>query len=204
MQISNKTVSIIWILVFLIACSSNKNENNNSDNNSDTLTDFNTGNYSLNEQPVKTIVDFLKWYRVSQSKIGRGMVNNATNETWDSTKFYSVNFEATEKYLLNLKSSGFISEKYIDKWRNYFKKCDQDFKANPSNDGPPDGFDYDLVMLSQEEEQPLKTIENAKVISQSILNNNATIKMYFPSGDKYIYRLTKSVGKWEIDDIERL
>lgn len=171
-------------------------------NNNATITNNQTDNYSLDKQPAKTIIDFLKWYRINQDIQG-GLVNNADGKTLDSTKFFSVNFEGTEKYLSQLKSTGFISEKYLDKWREYFKKCEDDFKKNRYNEPPIEGFDYDFIMLSQEFDEDLKNVEKSKIVSQSILNDNAIIKIYFPNGNKLIYKLTKHADKWIIDDIAR-
>jgi hypothetical protein len=190
---------IICILAILTACSSNEKKNTPSD----TSTNIPADNFALDEQPAKTIIDFLKWYRDNENKVGGGWVNNASNETYDSTKFYSVNFEATEKYLTELKLTGFISDKYIDKWREYFKKCDKDFKDNPSNDGPPEGFEYDLIMLSQETEENLKHLEKTQVVESKITDNTALLNLHFINGDNMQYKLTKDNDKWLIDDIER-
>ena len=161
-----------------------------------------TANYPLTEQPVKTIVDFLKWYR-DHPDVQQPMVNNSTNEPFDSTKFYSVNFDATEKYLKALTASGFISDVYVAKWRRHFKKLDDNFKKNPSNEGPPDGFDYDLVMLSQEYDEDLKNVEKSTVASQTVSGDHAVIKMNFTNGGGLTYTLSKqSSGNWLIDDIE--
>ena len=194
---------IICILTILTACSSNKQDQKNTANSSDALVNGQADNYSLDEQPIKTIIDFLKCYRDNEGKVGGGWVNNSTNETYDSTKYYSVNFVATEKYLADLKATGFISDLYLEKWREYFKRCEQDFKANPSNDGPPEGFEYDFIMLSQETEENLKHLEKTQVVECKITDNTAFINLHFINGDNMQYKLTKDNDKWLIDDIER-
>src|ERR1035437_9904288 len=84
----------------------------------------------------RTVLSFLKWYKNNYENIYKiETVNNIpSSSNYDSTKFYSVNFEGTENYLKYMKSSGYISDKYLDYWRAYFKKCDDDFKKNPVND----------------------------------------------------------------------
>lgn len=49
------------------------------------------------------------------------LVTNNGNETPEPDKPYSVNFSETEKYIAALKASGFISEKYVENTRAYFK-----------------------------------------------------------------------------------
>ena len=61
----------------------------------------------LTKEPVKTVVDFLKWYRENYEKISKiQMVNMPPLEDHDSV--YTVNFDKIEEYLTFLKTSGFI------------------------------------------------------------------------------------------------
>lgn len=191
----------IFTFTILSACSSNNNGQNEVSITSDTETHVQSNKNSLDSQPAKTIIDFLKWYR-DHMEIQIGLVSNSNDEIYDSTKFYTVDFEATENYLSILKSTGYISDKYIDKWRKYFEKCDISFKENPSNDGPPEGFEHDFIMLSQEYEEDLINVEKSKIIFQSVFEENATIKLNFPNGSNLTYKLTRHGEDWKIDDIE--
>lgn len=49
------------------------------------------------------------------------LVTNNGNAAPEPDKPYSVNFSETEKYIAALKASGFISEKYVENTRAYFK-----------------------------------------------------------------------------------
>ena len=66
-----------------------------------------------------------------------------------------------------MKSSGFVSDGYLDVFRDYFKQADEAFRKDPINEGPPPGFDYDIVLLTQE---PDLVIEkgNAVTIEKNI------------------------------------
>ncbi|MBB6005282.1 hypothetical protein [Arcicella rosea] len=159
--------------------------------------------FTIYQQPTKTIIDFLKWYRNNLGIQGNLLKTNP-NLPKDTVAYYSVNFLETEKYLSKLQSTGFISDKYINKWRVYFKKCEQNLKENPQpNDGPADGFDFDFIMLGQEYNDDLDIIEKAKIKSLIISNKNAIIKLYFSFGNEIIYNLTQYGDKWQIDDITR-
>lgn len=128
------------------------------------------------------------------------MVNNSFSE--DSTKPYSVNFDATDKYLAELAKSGFISDVYVASMRDYFKKCDKHFTEALQYTDPPDGFDFDLIMWSQEYDEALANIDKTKVISQSVSANHATVNLGFPGGGSLIYELSSQGDKWLIDKIE--
>jgi hypothetical protein len=102
---------------------------------------------SQNQEPARTVVNFLEWYRIQQGRLNEiPMVNKVGRQNEPIN--YSVNFKQTERYLLELKRSGFISDRYIRGLRTYFKECDKNLKKNPIDDGPPDGFEFDLVMWS--------------------------------------------------------
>jgi hypothetical protein len=131
------------------------------------------------------------------------VVNNANEEVYDSTKFYSVNFEATEKYLRGLKESGYVSKEYLNYWRKYFKQAEEQFKANPQNDGPPEGFEYDFVLLSQDVDKDLANTNKAKVVSNVIQNSKATVVLQMASGQKLRYFLSKQAHSWQIDKVEQ-
>ena len=177
-----KNSYLLYFLLVFISCSSNK---------------------TATKQPSSTVIVFLKWYRTNVKSINDiNLVNNNGSATVDSTKSYSVDFSATEKYLAALKKSEFISDKYITKWREHFKQCDEDFKANPQFDGPPEAFDFDLVMCSQEYDEDLANIDKAKVIKQETENNSSDVIIEFPSTMKLEYHLSSNNGKWEIDGIQ--
>jgi len=151
----------------------------------------------------QVIVNFLIWYKNNESKLSKiQLVNNASGLSYDSTKFYSVNFDETEKYLSAFNASGFVSIDYLNYWRDYFKKADVDFKKNPENDGPPANFDYDLVMRSQDTEEDLKNADKTKIAETQFTNNTAITKAKLFSGHTLNFTLTKQQSGWKIDKIE--
>ncbi len=196
-----KLFVLILSTFFIIACNQEGKEKKVTINNIDSNKINETKNFSFEKEPAKTIMNFLKWYK-SNYNIQSELVNNASNETWDSLKYYSVNFKATEIYLNKLKSTGFISDKYINKWRSYFVKSEKDFKENPSNDGPPRGFEYDFILLIQEYDDCLNDINQLNIISLSQNSDYAIMKIAFPTGNYLTYVLSKYDDKWKIDDIK--
>ena len=158
-------------------------------------------NSDSSKSPGKVVFEFLKWYKNNYRKIiANEMVNNLPNtKCYDSTKYYSVNFAATEKYLNYMKSSGYISDKYLNYWREYFKKCEVKFKQNPMNDMPPDGFDYDFVYLSQEISD--YNLDNVEINKEIRANNSANVIVTIDKAFTYEYKLTFDGTNWLIDSL---
>ena len=74
---------------------------------------------------VKTIRGFLKWYKANYKKSSAFRLVGT-----DKSGYYFVDKKVCEKYLKHLKSSGFISDTYLQLWRNYFSEMNQNFKDN--------------------------------------------------------------------------
>jgi|GEM_PF-2021402 hypothetical protein len=158
-------------------------------------------NISLDTLPVNRVMDFLQWYAIHLPALNKiEMVNTAANG--DSTKFYSVNFPGTEKYLSEMSSSGFVSNVYLDSQRAYFKRCNDSLLKNTQNDGPPYGFDYDLVMFSQEYDEDLAHLEKARIKFQEVKGNTATLTLTFSTKQQLQFSLKKKGGKWMIEKID--
>lgn len=151
------------------------------------------------DEAQKTVIDFLNWYKNHYDSLGKFiLVRNSDFVEPDSTKLYSVNFIETEKYLSALKSSGFISEQYLENQRKYFLSCDSNFNVNPEYDGPPDGFDYDFIMQSQDYEDDLNYPEMYKIFSSKIENDSAEIIFDTPDKARRKYYLKKENSVWKI------
>ena len=143
---------------------------------------------------IQTIKNFLNWYEANYKQANSfDLVNQG-----DSV-FYSVNFDQTEKYLSFLKSSGFVSDTYLNNFRNHFNKAEENFKAHPVNDGPPEGFDYDIVILTQEPELVFEKKNNPTIITSKFDNNSATLTLDI--GMELIFKLSYESGGWKIDEI---
>ncbi|MFL5764971.1 MAG: hypothetical protein ACJ77K_13590 [Bacteroidia bacterium] len=155
---------------------------------------------SLEEQPARTVIEMIEWYAKHQDVRGC-LVLNSCSDIWDSTKYYAVNFEATEMYLNSLKESGFFSEKYVENWRTYFKKANNDFKKDPQNDGPPEGFDYDFIMQGQDYETELENPRKATVKECTGDEHHKIVTLDFHTGCVMNYELSNIDGKWKIDRI---
>jgi hypothetical protein len=185
--------SILFLFSLFFACSRPTGKVN-----SETSNDIVSG---VEASPESTIFNFLKWYDVHRYNLLDDLVLYNSSETRDTSKFYAVNFTATEKYLATLTETKMVSTKYADKWREYFKKCEQHFKEHPSNEGPPEGFDYDFILFSQED-PGLKELNKTKMELVKKEGNSVQLLIHFPSNYHYKYQLSLDGKHWIIDDIE--
>jgi hypothetical protein len=157
-----------------------------------------------NQEPAHTVVNFLAWYRVQQVRLSNiPMVNKPGMQ--NATKYYSINVKQTERYLSELKRSGFISDRYIRRWRAYFQECSENLKNNPQDDGPPDGLEFDLVMWSNSDyEEELSALDKIEIVDSHQNSRDASVVVKFLGGRKLRYTLAKERSTWKITQIENL
>ena len=142
-------------------------------------------------QPIK---GFLRWYRANYNK-----ANDFSWTITDQTGNYAVDHVACEQYLKYLQSSGYISNTYIKEWRKFFKSKAQYFKEFPQSEGPPYGFDLDLVLITQEPELILDHLDKLKFKIKSRTAKTAIVEVV---GEfSYEFELSLVQGKWKIDYI---
>ena len=147
------------------------------------------------QDPLQTVKDFLNWYGVHYKEATSfGLVNQGNGAN------YSVNFEETEKFLAYMKSSGLVSDAYLNNFRSYFKEAEESFIKDPINEGPPPGFDFDIVLLTQEPELVIEKGKNPTVIFSSIKDDVATLNLDVDM--KLQFTLTRENGNWKIDAIQ--
>jgi len=158
--------------------------------------------------PEETVHAFVKWYGNNWKKLEKAESNTINMGALELKKnqeppFYTIDFKGVEIYISTLSQTGFFSEKYFEALRAWFKEADENFKSNPQNDGPPEGFQYDRFFLTQEDFlQDIKNIDNIKITGKLLKKNNADVHMHFPHCDMtYRYCLSYKKGKWQIDSI---
>jgi hypothetical protein len=156
---------------------------------------------AFNKQPAGTIMHFLQWYRTNVQQIKKiELVSHSADP--DSSMYYVVNAEGAEQYLDALQKSGFVTDNYIAKWREYFKKCNDNLRKSPQTEMPVKGLDFDLVMLSGDYQEDLARVERSTVEWQNVSNDVGSITVSLPSAGRLKYKITKQDGKWLIDDIK--
>ncbi|WP_018619528.1 hypothetical protein [Spirosoma luteum] len=146
------------------------------------------------QQARQTVVRFLTWYKNHMHEANQiSLVNQAAG------KPYSVNLKNGERYLRYLKSSQLLTDAYLNQWRTFFKERQAGFRQSPQSEGPPTGFDYDLVMLNQDVDMQFAALKSLKMGKVVISNNKATVG--FTLLNTYEFRLVRQNGRWLINEI---
>ncbi|GAB3547207.1 hypothetical protein [Spirosoma fluminis] len=148
-------------------------------------------------QAAQSVVAFLQWYKKNLGAVSRiDLVNQ------DEVRGYSVNFKNSEQYLAYLKKSNGLTERYLNDWRTYFKERDAGFRLARQNEGPPTGFDYDLVMLNQDVDEQMDSLNRLTINDVAIAKNQATVTCTLFI--TYEFRLVRRNNRWLIDEILNL
>lgn len=201
MKLQKQLTICIWFA--LAACSSADNNKLTGIGSNYAVNATPPSDEAFNKQPAANILNFLRWYRANSQQLKKiELVTHSTNP--DSANYYVVNAAGTEKYLDELKKSGFVSDKYIAWWRAYFNMVNEKLKKAPQTAAPVNGLDFDFVMLSKDCEEDLKRIEKSTVDYQKIANDEGSITVGLPTVGRLKYWISKQDGKWMIDDIKDL
>ncbi|MBL4577076.1 MAG: hypothetical protein JKX74_01310 [Flavobacteriales bacterium] len=192
-----KSIIILTItFISLWGCSTSSDQADKAQASIDTVLYDNR----LPEQPTKTVINFLTWYKDNYESISSIQLIIWGND--DTTIPYSVDTIGTKEYLDYFNKSGFVSDKYIRDWTDYFSERQQYFEENLEYDGPPSGFEFDFVLLTQEYDKTLAAIDNPKLINIEIKESRAIVKIDIMK--RLSFTLTKSTDRWLIDHIDNL
>ncbi|HRD08743.1 MAG TPA: hypothetical protein PK037_14285, partial [Saprospiraceae bacterium] len=83
--------------------------------------------------------------------------------------------------------------------QEYFTSKAVYWESSPQNEGPPEGFDYDLVLLTQE---PELFYEDPKKLSFDVVEMEKDFAVITTTADWPLYfEMTKRKGIWMIDYI---
>ena len=149
------------------------------------------------QSPISTIKAFLDWYGKNYKSLYRFNVTYT-----DTLGNYRVNIPDCTRYFNSLTTSGFISQEYVRLWSDYCVSQDQKFVITPQNEGPPEGFDIDLVLLTQEPEEVTKQYNNFSYVISKTDASTSTILVDTRWPDwVYVFELSKINERWYIDYI---
>ncbi len=154
--------------------------------------------------PEKTVRAFLAWYTSHQATLPAGFVDHADGQ--DTTKNYSVNVESTEAWVAEVRLSGVVSAAYLRHWRAYFHQYADTLRLHKQHDGPPAGFDYDFLMLSQEPQEKVAELKAGTFTTQILAPRQATVTVLGPQHDGWRegmeFKLSQTPSaKWLIDEM---
>lgn len=156
------------------------------------------------ESPVTFLRLFFKWYKTKFDYLDH-QIHPVDVGIHDNSP-YKINFKETEKYLATLRSSGFFSDNYINRYRDHFNKIELTLKKTKQNDGPVDGLDFDPIVHSQEPEAILEDLNKIQLSILKSEGNKVTVKVktQFDVDTNSLYYITKNGDKYQIDKIDFL
>jgi len=193
-----KTVALLTIVIGFLTFSVMKSVSSKANNETVLYVAKNVAPNVVS--PESTIIAFLKWYKYNEERLRQ--IQLLTGGLKDTTTFYSVNFKATEKYLSELKKSGFLSDRFLEDLRTHFIQANEYLKQHPQHDGPAPGFEADLIMKSQDYMDVFENLDNVKVLDKNMNGNKAYLKLMFAGYYKTKYYLAMHRNKWLIDKIQ--
>lgn len=104
---------------------------------------------------VSDAKQFLLWYKDNFTEINK--VENSLVRT-QNVEYYRVDFNKSDQFLTLLKSSGYVSDVFLKKLKEYINNSEQNLQKIKQKDGPPEGFDFNLILLTQEYASLLENI----------------------------------------------
>ena len=149
----------------------------------------------VTETPEHTVRSFLYWYRKNIKRLNSIQL---VEQTQAPAKPYSVNKNNVAIYISELRKSGFFGEKFLASVEYYISICDANLLKIKQTEGPPEGFDMDMVLLMQDYENDFLHLDKAK----SVYLTKTKVKLTFASENFLVFRLAQTKGKWFIQSIE--
>lgn len=146
---------------------------------------------------TQTVIAFLTWYKAHIGTVSQIQLVNQ-----EAGKPYSVNLKNGEQYLAYLRTSNLLTESYLNEWRLFFHQRNEGFQANPEVEGPPTGFDYDLVLLNQDVDMQLDSLKSLKIEKVTVARPQARVQ--FSLLGVYEFRLVRHNNRWLINEILNL
>jgi hypothetical protein len=146
---------------------------------------------------ARAVLNLLSWYKNHIDSASRIILVDQK-----PGKPYSVNFKNGEKYLAYLRSSHLLTDRFLNEWRIYFRERQQGFELTHQNEGPPTGFEYDLVLLSQDVDMQLKSLKKLKITKVTVQKDRASVE--FDLLENYECKLIRKNGIWLINEILNL
>ncbi len=146
---------------------------------------------------ARSVVKLLNWYKNHIDSVSRIILVDQK-----PGKPYAVNFKNGEKYLAYLRSSHLLTNTFLNEWRIYFRQRQQGFQLTQQNEGPPTGFEYDFVLLSQEVDLQLQSLNKLKITKVTVRKDRASVE--FDLLASYECKLVRTNGVWLINEILNL
>lgn len=180
------------------------------DNHSDKKYMFSQNNYMFlsgssgdahyhDMEEASVVKNYLIWYGKKHDEIWK---LNMLLETGKDREYYQVNMEAYNELAKILRTSGFVSEKYITQWHNYFKEADAYYTENHIGADASEYFNYDIFLNSIEinaAEDLLNEYITITKVSRISPDRTVVTACFDFDHTELTFELSLHDGKWLID-----
>ena len=161
----NRIKIVFLVIIILVSCTESNHKN----------TETRIDNTSVDNMiHIDKIKYFFEWYKDNFDTLSKIQLVHLVMT--DSNLIYRVNFDNTVRYINILMESNLFSKGFLNKKQLYFKEMDKNLLKVKQNDGPPAGFEYDLLLYTQEPHIYLNNYNsvNYKYISPNkiVVNND--------------------------------
>ncbi|TVT38338.1 hypothetical protein FNT36_19255 [Hymenobacter setariae] len=196
---------LLFVLVYLAGCSTDDAAKHPIASVASTnLPTAATQSVPAANSPEQAVRDYLNWYSANYNKLPTNFIKTVGGN--DTLGYYAVNSQVTENWLAAVQKSNLVSATFLQNWRSYFKQYADTLRLHPQNDGPPSGFDYDFLMLSQEADTKLTELQAGTFTTKLLNPARAVVAALGPQHDGWregmTFTLAKSAaGKWQIDAV---
>ena len=124
----------------------------------------------------------------------------------DTTHVYAVDFQAVDRYVRLLQSSGTVSPTYLQAHRRYFQNCADSLRAHPQTDGLIEGLNFDRVLYTQAGDIQTQLVLNSKPTRVTVGADTAQVVYRFSEkqmseGPNLAFSLAVEQGRWMITAI---
>lgn len=161
-----------------------------------------------NNSQIGKVKSFLKWYRDHEDNLySFNTIKGGPQNENETPVDYYVDFNQLEKEINFLQNSGLFSQKFLSVYKQNYVEGEEYFKKNPTDDGPPHGFDYDYFFRTQDDYQSdLKNIEAIQFTINQTDPKLSNVTFHLKNcGMTYQYTLIKdNTNQWLIDSIQNI
>jgi hypothetical protein len=145
-----------------------------------------------------TIHGFYQWYDHNIKDRSKDV-----DFTKVSGKHLVLDFPLLEKYLSNIKSSGFVSDDFLENDRTYYRACEKIWKTEEYEDAPQTGMDADKYFCAQDYELDYWVKSPVRVtIGDTDVATATLYGQYVGDLKEMNFELKKENGKWLLTNIE--
>ncbi|MET4074394.1 hypothetical protein ABIB44_001638 [Hymenobacter sp. UYCo722] len=157
------------------------------------------------QAPAATVRAFLTWYLQHQSPLNSLPVVPAAIDA-DTTRVYAVDFQAVDRYVRLLQSSGTVSPTYLQAHRRYFQNCADSLRAHPQTDGLIEGLNFDRVLYTQAGDIQTQLVLHSQPTRVTVGTDTAQVVYRFSEqqmseGPNLAFSLALEQGRWMITAI---